>query len=365
MKLLFLTALLFSPALDSASQTQIETSVAQASIENTILFRSAEVSRLGERIQIIWESDVGPVTVYASQERDQLTGEITLGRGDSSGSIDVSLPEREGHGRWFVHLVPARGKTLVVAERTLHLATAPNFRDLGGYRTIDGRWVRMGMLFRSDQLNLLSDIDLDRISATGIRTVADLRTSYEREREPDRIPANAKHHVFDMAAAQDPAPFMAALARGESREAMLGVYRQFPSSAATAAALNGLLSTAIQIDTPILFHCTAGKDRTGWASAVLLSLLGVPRDTVIADYLASAKLLEAKNAAILANPQPPFTVEQLQPLLGVERAFIETSFQEVEKRYGSIEAYAKEALGLDAMAIEKLRSRYLVGTPTS
>jgi len=101
------------------------------------------------------------VSVYAGTERDHIGREHAVANGDQAWTRQVTgLPPSD---RWWFEFVPDSGPSLVLADRSLHLASAPNFRDLGGYRTAEGRWVRMGVLFRSDQLDKLSDGDRAKV----------------------------------------------------------------------------------------------------------------------------------------------------------------------------------------------------------
>jgi protein-tyrosine phosphatase len=109
----------------------------------------------------------------------------------------------------------------------------------------------------------------------------------------------------------------------------------------------------------MLYHCTAGKDRTGWASVVILMALGVPKEDAVNDFLASNQYLVAKNEKYYAA-LPHIPRERLEVLLTVRRSFIDASFAEVERRYGGFDAYVRDGLGLDENAIRALKSRYLM-----
>jgi len=115
---------------------------------------------------------------------------------------------------------------------------------------------------------------------------------------------------------------------------------------------------------PLVYHCTAGKDRTGWATAVLLTLLGVPRETVMADYLLSNDYLVQKNQATLSAMSPELAAK-FGPALTVRAAYLQAAFDEVEQRYGSFDRYLKDGLGLDAAAVARLRERFLTGAAQS
>jgi len=252
---------------------------------------------------------------------------------------------------------------------SLHLATAPNFRDIGGYRTSDGHMVRQGLAFRSDQLNRLSDADLATIAALHPSAIVDLRTATAREREPDRVPAGARHVVLDVMADStgslggDMRLAMAQIAGGKGEAMLAAANREFVTLPSARRSYAALIRLMLASDAPVVFHCTAGKDRTGWAAAVVLSLLGVPRETVMADYLLSNTMLAEKNhaaLAMLARSGSGLSPAMLEPVLGVRESYIAAAFAEVERTYGSFDNYARNGLGLSAGELRQLRRKLIV-----
>ena len=377
MRSLFLALpLVLAPVLTGCASTETvathpaAATTAVAARQGVIPFERAEVVRdtaTGNH-RIIWEAPgVKQVTLYAGTSPDTIDRARPVATGTLGAAIEVAGLAPDQH--WFFALVPDRGGELILAERGLGLATVPNLRDAGGYRTADGRWVRMGLVYRSDQLDRLSDGDFARLGALGLGTIADLRTESERTREPDRVPAGTRHVVLDVAADSDSMggdlrKALTKIAAGEGVAMLTEANREFVALPSARAAYGTLLKDIASDRAPLLYHCTSGKDRTGWASAVLLSLLGVPRETVIQDYLASNDYLAAKNRASLAaiakadsSLNPAF----FEPVLGVRAAFIEAAFAEAETRYGSMEAYARDALGIDAATLEALRAHMLTG----
>ncbi|WP_097093599.1 tyrosine-protein phosphatase [Novosphingobium sp. Chol11] len=334
-----------------------------------IPFLTATAAKVGtsDDYQIAWDAaGVDHVVIYAgSTPSPVLTGE-PVARGRGKDSITVSMPAVGA--RPYFTLVPDRGAPLVIADRALHLPSIANLRDIGGYRTTDGRWVKMGLLFRSDQLDRVSDADLKAMEELRLRLVADLRTQSERTREPDRLPRGSQPLILDVAGDSegslggDMRKAMAAIAAGKGAELLTAANRDFVSLGSARRAYAGLLDELN--GAPILYHCTAGKDRTGWASAVILTLLGVPRETVMADYLASNVYLQAKNERakeMLAKSNSPIDPAHLDPVMTVRASYLEAAFDEVAKRYGSFDAYVREGLGLGDAEMEALRSTYLQG----
>ncbi|MFD2469014.1 tyrosine-protein phosphatase [Amycolatopsis silviterrae] len=161
------------------------------------------------------------------------------------------------------------------------MPSVPNLRDLGGYRTATGEWVRMGLLYRSNALTL-SAADKTTADSLGLRYVYDLRTAAEAGQAPDVVPAGATRELHDVmgAGVQGPAP-TTPLQAADTMRAMERVFVDDPASRAEFGAVLADLATR---DGAQLFHCTGGKDRTGWAAAVVLTLLGVDQDAVMQDY---------------------------------------------------------------------------------
>ncbi|MEV7401590.1 tyrosine-protein phosphatase [Streptomyces sp. NPDC091267] len=285
-------------------------------------------------------------------------GGRTVASGGSSGQVTVrGLPAADR--QWF-DLVPERGGSLRLADRLIGLQGAVNFRDAGGYRTADGHWVKMGEIYRSDALDKLTTADLAKLRRLSIRTVYDLRMESERAAGPDRVPTGATHVVADVLAGS-PA-FTTMPTTPEEGVAMMVEGEKFMVGGDTAKAAYRTVFGGIADDRSraVVFHCTAGKDRTGWANAALLTALGVPRATVMADYLASNDYRAEANAAALAS-MPAAQAAVYKPLLDVRPAYLNSGFDEVGREFGAFSAYEKRALGLDAKDIHDLKRDLLVG----
>jgi protein-tyrosine phosphatase len=258
-------------------------------------------------------------------------------------------------------IAPASLDARVVATQTPApiLSSVPNFRELGGLQTTDGRKVRKGLLFRSDQLDKVTDADLISLWKLKLATIVDLRTDAERSAGQDMVPKGTRHITLDVLGNQrEPAAIMKEVMTRGGVPVMIDIYRDLAGTAQADAAYKSLLAELLHAKGPTLFHCTAGKDRTGWGAALILSLLGVPRETVIADFLVSNERLVAKNERIYAAV-PSIPRAALEEVMTVRRDYIEAAFAEADRRYGSFDVYAQEALGMDAKAIKRLRKHYL------
>ncbi|MCQ4209856.1 tyrosine-protein phosphatase [Streptomyces longispororuber] len=283
-------------------------------------------------------------------------GGRTVASGGPTGKVTVTGLPAHADRQWF-DLVPDHGRGLHLADRLIKLDGTVNFRDAGGYRTRDGHWVKMGEVYRSDALDKLTDADLAKLKRLGITTDYDLRTATERGSAPDRVPAGTRYVVADVLAGSDLTTTMPATEAGAV--AMMTDGEKFMVSGATAKSAYRKVFSGLTTGDGTLFHCTAGKDRTGWANAALLTALGVPRDTVTADYLASNDYRAKANAAALASMTPE-QAKVYKPLLDVRAEYLNSGFDEVRDSFGSFRAYEKEALGLDARGLAELRRELLV-----
>lgn len=255
------------------------------------------------------------------------------------------------------------------AEIAVH--ELPNLRDLGGWLAGGGRRVRTGLIFRSTHLGCLDKTGLNAVGRFDLHTVVDLRTAAERQALPDRLPIGATQVVCDVlegAPSAAPAQLPELIANPQRAELIFGGgkaeelfkrgYREFISLPSAIASYRDLLS--ILADTkrrPVLFHCATGKDRTGWAAAIILTALGVSPGDVLRDYLLT-------NEQLLPELKPVFDQFEasggdralLEAVLGVRSAYIAAAFDEVELHYGSMEGYLVKGLGLDADARQHLRN---------
>jgi protein-tyrosine phosphatase len=255
------------------------------------------------------------------------------------------------------------------------LTSVPNLRDVGGYRTGDGQKVRTGVYYRSTDLSRVVDTDLPLLADLGVRTVYDLRTADERDAAPDILPSGARGVALDVLADKgirsipaqmlqviaDPMIAERELGGGRAIEYFEGSYRDFvlmPSAVSSYRALfDGLASDGTM---PALVHCTTGKDRTGWATAALLLLVGVSEEDVFHDYLLTNKLLLPSFSAVFerfvdAGGDPAL----LEPVLGVRQQYLEVSLAVMREHYGTIEGYFTDGLGLDTAVQAVLRERMI------
>ena len=253
--------------------------------------------------------------------------------------------------------------------RVLDLQGVHNFRDYGGYAVAGGGRVRRGVLWRSGQHFGATDSDLERIAALGLAAVYDLRSQRERTIDPCCRPQDfAARIVFSDVDTRGVAPHVAAGAQVRSRdaasmrEALRRSYRTIPFRPGLVGMFRTYLAEQADLDGASLINCMAGKDRTGFAVAMLHSVLGVHRDDVMADYLLTntAGDVEARIAAggeAIRKTLGEIEREALRALMAVEAEYLNTAYTVINERHGSLEAYLAAELGVDAALQERLRAR--------
>lgn len=251
----------------------------------------------------------------------------------------------------------------------IDLRSLPNLRDIGGYPVASGGRVRTGRLYRSVALDRLTPPDAEVLRRFEVRTVFDLRTEHERTAAPDRLPEGAAAVVCDVLAeatamapaelldvVQHPARAAEALGGGKAVEMFRGAYREIVSSGSALRAYRTFFLRMAEADAPALVHCTTGKDRTGWASAATLMLLGAEEEHVFYDYELTNRYLlprfDALFAQFAADGGDP---EILKPVLGVDPDYLRTAIDEMTARFGSVRGYFSDGLGIDADAQERIR----------
>jgi protein-tyrosine phosphatase len=254
------------------------------------------------------------------------------------------------------------------------IPSIPNLRDLGGHVTRDGRRTRSGLLYRSEQLSGMTDHDMPAFADLGLKRIYDLRTAVERAAGLDRVPAAAQDVVEDILADEQQsaaANLFKLFAEPAKANAMLGggraagmFHKVYVDLVSLPSARNGYSEMFTEIadpdNLPALFHCTTGKDRTGWAAAALLMLLGVPDKAVMDDYLASNDFILPEYQSLIDKYTSAGVEEEiLLAILGVHREYLETSLQEMRDQYGSIEGYFSRGLDIGAAGQQALRERFL------
>lgn len=260
----------------------------------------------------------------------------------------------------------ASGAPIAAAARVLALDGPGNFRDLGGYPTRDGGKVRWGTVFRSDAPHRLSPADLRLIESLDLRIAYDLRTDEERQRTPSMLPDSVRRQVLPIGggAAHTRANYGSLREHPENipEDFLPRLYRAL---AEDAAPVFGQLLTSLAApgSVPALIHCTAGKDRTGVAVALLLSVLDVDQTTILDDYVLSATHFTERSMARLAARIPDAADrERYRAVLGAPRHAMRELLSTLREQYGGVTEYLITAAGLESETIARLRSLLVVPT---
>ncbi|MEV6768699.1 tyrosine-protein phosphatase [Nocardia sp. NPDC051030] len=223
--------------------------------------------------------------------------------------------------------------------RSLGLQGVVNARDAGGYRTADGHTVRTGLVYRTGELSKATDADLAALTDLNVRAVHDLRTSYEQQlMGVDKVPAGATEFHNDIIGQAPPQVMASTLTAGTD------LYRAFITAPGANEGFADVLRDIAHNDGAVLFHCTAGKDRTGWTSAVLLTILGVDKDTVYYDYLLSNYYRNAKDGDMMN---------------GVAASALDSAFDQANQTYGSFDNYVRDGLKLSDADVAALKAKLL------
>ncbi len=248
-----------------------------------------------------------------------------------------------------------------------------NFRDVGGCRTVDGLLVRRGLLYRSASLALASRADLEELSSLGIRTICDLRTYEERDEARDRVPRHAavrsvhipirvNHHkdlgvvsrllwlLFGDGRRLD----YESVARESYREYVTDFRSEFGAVMRLASEPHNL---------PLLIHCTAGKDRTGFACSLIQRTLGVSADVVLDDYLKSNDHLDRFREVTLHRLRFlklfGISKQRILPLLEARSDYLEAAFDQIRAVHGTVDAYVSDGLGFSERETRRLKGLLL------
>jgi protein-tyrosine phosphatase len=274
------------------------------------------------------------------------------------------------------HLNPARpcyfeilaedGAGIVIGERRLPLQGAVNFRDLGGYRTIDGRCVKWGKIFRSDHLSGLTDRDLVFLQHLKIRCVCDFRTLTEARKRPDRFPEDRSGKYIHLPIDHlkfDPTALFKKLKKGDTswltREFLVEGY--ILNIEGSAAVWGEVFRRLVEPDSmPLVFHCTGGKDRTGICAALILLTLGVSEKQVVYDHgLSNIFIADVANKIYSQFETLGINRRRIAPYFSAPRYCIEALLAHLRKKYGSAANYLKSKAGVTEALLRRIREELL------
>ena len=239
--------------------------------------------------------------------------------------------------------------------RHLNLQGASNFRDLGGYTTADGRITRWRHIFRSNHLGQLTAEDVEAVRGLGVRSAFDFRGVDERMGGVCCVSEITVHSlpIEPTVVALLRAKLQArALSSADALEIMRDSYRGYVRT--NTHSFRELFAQLLKDTAPLVIHCTAGKDRTGFACALILHALGVPDQVISEDYLLTNRFYRRD-----PNSAPDLPADVRQAIGSVESSFLAAGFEAVNAQYGDLESFFRDGLGLGTPERNELKGRYL------
>lgn len=344
---------LFFAVLIMISCKEKKSPISKAEYSGKDLTNAASITRNKETKAVFFSIETqGKWSLYAGTSVDNIDFSKPVIEGtDSQQSIPLDLSATDSV-RYYFQLVTEEGKA-ILAERLLPMAGGYNFRDLGGFKTKEGKYVKWGKIFRSDDLNNLTDSDLKYLANIPLVSIVDFRSEKEIKEAPDKLPSSV---VKDYPLSITPGNLSSTddiknLTPVQIDSIMMAINTSFVTDSAYIEQYRTYFSLLQnEKDVPLMFHCSAGKDRTGMGAALVLFALGVDEETIFEDYLSSNRYLGNKYAKLIEeNPN-------MKSLFQVKTEFLKAGIDQMKKDHGSVENYLTNVLNVD---IPKMREMYL------
>lgn len=320
----------------------------------------AVVERLDESVAELRREDASAVAIWLSDDTVLGAGDRLVQPQTTATTVRLQMPASQ---RAYVILQDGKGGTTIAAERRLPLQQASNFRDIGGYLTQDGRMVRWGKAFRSGAMPLLTENDYSLIGKLDLDSVVDFRSLEERsinaDQVDDRTGAMFLSNDYSMQV------LMAGMMSGGGENVYRGLEKKLVPQ------YRALFRRILADEGAVLYHCSAGQDRTGVATALIYDVLGVDRETILKDYHVSTqwRQMEWEMPDIDPADHPDNPIVQYyaasggkkhlkpEPLYSVSgKSHLAQFFEYLDAEYGGTEAYLKQQLGLSDEDITRLRA---------
>jgi protein tyrosine/serine phosphatase len=313
--------------------------------------------------QIKWETVPeleGTVNIYVSATPDSFVMDQPVTTANISDGVATYISD-DNNSRPYFKLVFNNQYSQITASRSISMDSVQNMRDLGGYFDPDGKMTRWGKVYRSGDLSNLSKDDNKRLDNLHIHTIIDLRTDSEVSREPIHYKkANVIHIPIPMGHIEDVPTLIREerMLKGDVNVYLEDCYLQFVAN--DNAQWNKVLSIFQDQDSyPILLTCSEGKDRSGYASALLLSLLGIPEETMMSDYMASNDDIDILRYASDADTMSTNVQEAVTILLTANESLMKICLQKIKKEYGSMDSYLKKELGMNEKKTNRIKRALL------
>ncbi len=329
---------------------------------------------ISDEVHIWRESDGDYLIEWRASHPDTLVTVEPMVAGGAMQAYSTGDAERpirmsglEPASRHYFRLRDQHGTEVLATERKLGMQGTPNFRDFGGYPTINGGRVKWGFLFRSGQLSSLSDQDVELLASLNLDLICDFRRLEEQESDPSRLPGKNPPRIASLPIIpgsnsrffEQPAGQMSD--RQAMFDFMLEINRDFAET--QTAAYAQMFKEILEVeDARFLVHCAAGKDRTGFAAAIFLLALGVSREVVMRDYMLTGRFfhpdLEIDRLREKYQMQQMDT-QSILPMLEVHEDYLSRALLAIEQRFPSVDVYLNEVLGVGAAEVALLQARYL------
>lgn len=332
-------------------------------------FIKASVKRQDAQLVITWEGEgLGNVAVYMSEDPDFVESEATLLANVDGNEYAVEVSKAV---RVYFILKAENGARIRVAERVITMDSLTNFRDLGGYLTEDGKRTKWGKLLRSAAHDSITDDDVALLQKMGLKTVIDYRTTPEVMDHADREVEGVTYRRISPMENPNATNTLdvnqsRSMKSAEDAIAMLtGINKMLAGDAYCNSVYREVMNVVMDpAQVPFVQHCTSGKDRVGAGSATILMALGVPRETIMEDYLLSnenqvsaSKLGSgASNAGVEITPE---MLKMFAALTKVHKEYLEAFFATIDAKFGGTEGYLKQGLGLTDEDLARVKELYL------
>jgi len=315
-------------------------------------------------------------SVYWTYELDATTKDKTKIFDDNQKNTTFDFAYDTERRQYFI-IEFQTGEVYLFGHRILPIAGMYNFRDIGGYRTQDGRHVKWGVGYRSDYLHNLDDAGIPYIQSLGLQTIIDFRNPEEVADRPNKdigvrnFVFDPKAHLAELAGALQAASTesdeeIISKAQNEAAgdAAMILQQETFVASEPAQIAFGNMLHTIASPDAaPVMFHCRGGKDRTGFAAMLLLGLLGVDDEALIYDYVLTHRAREKKNASYYASflerTKDVDKAKYMFTLYDVKPSYVAAAITKITTEYGSIKNYAQTVLGVTDDEVKVLEEMFL------
>jgi protein-tyrosine phosphatase len=286
-------------------------------------------------------------SLYAGNSIDNINRDQPILTGNGSGIFPLNVSTSV---RSYFRL-DNEGNNFYLSEKHLPMEGGYNFRDLGGFRTKDGRYTKWGKLFRADELSGLTENDITYLSSIPITSVIDFRAQAEARRYPDRLPSTVqfRYPITITPGNLSAERIQANLLKSNIDGHMKQMNRMLVNDPACVRAYR-IFFAIIQnnLSAPLIFHCSAGKDRAGMAAALVLYALGVDDETIMDDYLSSKVYLSDKYDAFIAR------YPRSEPIFTVKRMFLQAGINQVKRDHGTVMNFLTRVLKADIIRMRRL-----------